>query len=102
MTPVFACFVSTANCAAQIVAAKDAATAEIRVQAYAFTFPPILGALASAMRRGSDVQVVFDWSNNHIASEPRDLDACNPQGDSAPVMVGFWSCPFDCDTDGAV
>jgi phosphatidylserine/phosphatidylglycerophosphate/cardiolipin synthase-like enzyme len=87
IAPVSACFVPPENCAAQIVAAIDAATTEIRVQAYAFTSPPILGALASAKRRGLDVQVVLDRSNDHSASEPRYSGATFMANAGVPVWI---------------
>ncbi len=91
MAPVSACFVPPENCAAQIVAAIDAATTEIRVQAYAFTSPPILGALASAKRRGLDVQVVLDRSNDHSASEPRYSGATFMANAGVPVWIDTHS-----------
>jgi phosphatidylserine/phosphatidylglycerophosphate/cardiolipin synthase-like enzyme len=87
LAPVSACFVPAENCPAQIVAAIDAATTEIRVQAYAFTSPPILGALASAKRRGLDVQVVLDRSNDHSASETRYSGATFMANAGVPVWI---------------
>ena len=60
---VDACFIPGGGCGARIVAAIDAAHAEIRVQAYGFTAAPILAALAAARRRGVDVAVLLDHSD---------------------------------------
>ena len=46
-----------------IADAIAAAKVAIRVQAYGFTSPPILKALADAKRRGVDVEVILDRSN---------------------------------------
>lgn len=68
---VSACFVPARSCAGEIVAAIAAARQQIRVQAYGFTAPPILSALAAAKARGVDVQVILDKSNDR-AREDRD------------------------------
>jgi phosphatidylserine/phosphatidylglycerophosphate/cardiolipin synthase-like enzyme len=60
---VSACFVPEEHCTGEIVAALDAARAEIRVQAFAFSSRPIAVALKAAHDRGIDVQVVVDRSN---------------------------------------
>jgi phosphatidylserine/phosphatidylglycerophosphate/cardiolipin synthase-like enzyme len=57
------CFVPAQHCDGRIVAAIDAAGAEIRVQAYGFSSRPILDALVRAHARGVDVQVLLDRSN---------------------------------------
>ena len=54
------CFVPQESCTPRIVAAIAAAKATILVQAYGFTSPPILEALAEARRRGLDVKVIVD------------------------------------------
>jgi len=61
------CFVPEEECASRIVAAIDGAQTEIRVHAYGFTSPPILDALARAARRGVDVAVLLDKSNQRQA-----------------------------------
>jgi len=61
---VSVCFTPAENCVASIVAAIAAAQTEIRVQAYGFTSPPILGALVAAQRRGVDVAVLLDRVND--------------------------------------
>ena len=48
------------SCAEWIADAVDGATTSIRVQAYWLTSPPILRALASARKRGLDVQAILD------------------------------------------
>jgi phosphatidylserine/phosphatidylglycerophosphate/cardiolipin synthase-like enzyme len=61
---VTACFVPAEVCVDSIVAAISAAKTAIRVQAYGFTSAPIISALAAAKRRGIDVQVILDKSND--------------------------------------
>jgi phosphatidylserine/phosphatidylglycerophosphate/cardiolipin synthase-like enzyme len=61
---VSACFVPAESCVTGIVAAIDHSTTQIRVQAYGFTSPPILKALTDAERRGVDVAIILDKSNN--------------------------------------
>lgn len=61
---VSVCFTPAENCVGSIVAAIAAAQTEIRVQAYGFTSPPILGALVAAQRRGVDVAVLLDRVND--------------------------------------
>ncbi|MBN8874880.1 MAG: phospholipase D family protein [Rhodospirillales bacterium] len=60
---VSVCFVPAQQCDTAITAAIDAARDSIRVQAYGFTAPRILRALAAAHDRGIDVQIILDKSN---------------------------------------
>jgi phosphatidylserine/phosphatidylglycerophosphate/cardiolipin synthase-like enzyme len=60
---VSVCFVPGEGCAGQIVAAIAQARTEVRVQAYGFSAPPILAALADARHRGVDVAVILDHSD---------------------------------------
>jgi phosphatidylserine/phosphatidylglycerophosphate/cardiolipin synthase-like enzyme len=55
-----ACFPPDESCARLIIAAIDAARAQIRVQAYSFTRQDIAAALIRAYRRGVDVGVIID------------------------------------------
>ena len=54
------------GCIDSIVAAIGLAKTEIRVQAYNFTSPPILAALAKAKKDGIDVQIILDKINDPI------------------------------------
>lgn len=70
-TPVFAteadvtvCFTPATACEPEIVQAIDAAKETIRVQAYGFTSFPIIHALQRAARRGVEVLVILDKSND--------------------------------------
>ena len=58
------CFTPAEQCQPRIVEAINAARSEIRVQAYSFTAAPIVGALSAAKRRGVDVRVILDKSND--------------------------------------
>jgi phosphatidylserine/phosphatidylglycerophosphate/cardiolipin synthase-like enzyme len=60
---VSVCFVPGEQCAGEIVAAIAAARREVRVQAYGFSAPPIILALAAARARGVDVAVILDRSD---------------------------------------
>ncbi len=60
------CFVPAQECAAAIVTAIGEAKRSIRVQAFGFTAPPILNALAAARARGVDVQAILDKTNDPI------------------------------------
>ena len=66
LADVAVCFVPAERCTGRIVAALDDARSEIRVQAFAFSSRPIAAALVAAHRRGVDVQVVLDRSNQHF------------------------------------
>jgi phospholipase D len=66
---VTACFTPAAHCADVIAGAIDRASREIRVQAYYFTSVPILRALADAKRRGVDVEVILDRSQDRLAGK---------------------------------
>ncbi len=74
------CFVPAQQCDAPIAAALHAARQSVRVQAYGFTAPVILGALGDAKERGVDVQVILDKSND--PSNRRD------RTDDKPRLVG--------------
>jgi phosphatidylserine/phosphatidylglycerophosphate/cardiolipin synthase-like enzyme len=78
------CFVPGEDCGAVIVSEIRAARKEILVQAYGFTLPAIVEALAKAARRGVRVSVLLDRSNA-CATEPRrrgreDDDDCGRKG----------------------
>jgi phospholipase D len=60
---VTVCFVPAQECDAAVVTAIAGAKHTIRVQAYGFTAPAILNALAAARAAGVDVQAVLDKSN---------------------------------------
>ena len=76
------CFVPGEPCAAEIVSAIEAARSEVRVQAYGFSAPPILAALAAARARGVDVAVILD------RSDERRL--CDRGGDLLAAGVPVW------------
>lgn len=60
---VSVCFVPAQECDLAVVAAIRAARQTIRVQAYGFTSPTILQALAEARAGNVDVQAILDKSN---------------------------------------
>lgn len=74
------CFVPAQQCDAPIAAAIHAARQSIRVQAYGFTAPVILGALGDTKERGVDVQVILDKSNDPYNRRDRT--------DDKPRLVG--------------
>jgi len=66
---VSACFTpGPESCAEQIVDRIDAAKRSVRVQAYYLTQPLILRAIAVAKRRGLDVAVILDKSQDRRSS----------------------------------
>lgn len=69
---VSACFVPSAeDCAGRIVGVLDGARRSVRVQAYGFSFAPILAALVRAKARGVDVRVILDKSDDRAAAGGR-------------------------------
>src|SRR5689334_18441193 len=60
MAQVSVCFVPAQECDTSVAEAIAGARQFIRVQAYGFTSPAILGALADARKRGVDVQAILD------------------------------------------
>jgi phosphatidylserine/phosphatidylglycerophosphate/cardiolipin synthase-like enzyme len=56
------CFTPGQNCAGELVEAIQHARKEIRIQAYSFTSVPMAKAVVEAKRRGVDVQVILDKS----------------------------------------
>lgn len=63
---VSVCFVPAQECDTPVTRAIAAAITSIRVQAYGFTSPPILRALAEAKERGVDVQAILDKSDDRV------------------------------------
>jgi phospholipase D len=66
------CFVPEQECDTPVVQAIAAARTSIRVQAYGFTSPVILRALAGARTRGVDVQAILDKSDDRIERDDSD------------------------------
>jgi phosphatidylserine/phosphatidylglycerophosphate/cardiolipin synthase-like enzyme len=62
---VSVCFVPEQECDTTVADAIAGATRVIRVQAYGFTAPAILRALAEARARGVDVQAILDKTEEH-------------------------------------
>ncbi len=60
---VAVCFTPGGACTGLIVAQIANAQQQVLVQAYSFTNPEIVEALAEARRRGVDVRVILDKSN---------------------------------------
>ena len=59
---ISSCFTPGEDCTGVIVSEIGTAKREVLVQAYSFTSPPIVKALADAKRRGVDVRVILDRS----------------------------------------
>lgn len=79
------CFVPGEDCGAVLVSEIRAAKREILVQAYGFTLPAIVEALAKASRRGVRVSVLLDKSNACATEQKRrgredDDDDCGRKG----------------------
>jgi phosphatidylserine/phosphatidylglycerophosphate/cardiolipin synthase-like enzyme len=60
---VSVCFTPAETCVTSIVNAIDSSKMSLRVQAYGFTSPAILKALVDAKKRGVDVTVILDKTN---------------------------------------
>ncbi|MFK8250722.1 phospholipase D family nuclease [Ancylobacter terrae] len=84
---VAVCFVPEQECSDDIVAAIDGAQKTIRVQAYGFSAPPILKALAAARQRGVDVEIVLDKSDADRERKPRFAAALAMQKAGIPVWI---------------
>lgn len=83
------CFVPAQQCDAQIAAAIHGARQSIRVQAYGFTAPVILGALGDARERGVDVQVILDKSNDPFNRRDRSTDQPRLVGAQFTAAMGI-------------
>lgn len=84
---VAACFTPTQACGEVIVRIIEHATSEIRVQAYGFTATPILDALCEARRRGVDVAVILDKSDELSRSGRAGAEAVAKAG--IPVFIDY-------------
>jgi phosphatidylserine/phosphatidylglycerophosphate/cardiolipin synthase-like enzyme len=81
---VTVCFTPAQQCEPEIVKAIDGAQSAIRVQAYGFTSLPIVHALQRAARRGVEVLVILDKSNDRKYSAATLLAAFD-----IPVWIDF-------------
>ena len=80
------CFTPAQACANLIVDILNHAQSQIRVQAYGFTSLPILSALVSAERRGVNVAVILDKSDDQVLSA-RSGGAEYVAGAGIPVFI---------------
>lgn len=74
---VAVCFVPEENCESRVVDAIATAKKQILVQAYGFSDPPIIEALAAAAGRGVEVLVILDKSNDHGKAGPERMIAAD-------------------------
>lgn len=72
-----------------IVAAINAASQRILVQAYGFTDKAILSALAQAKRRGVDVRVILDKSNERQGGQSPYSGATYMANAGVPVWIDY-------------
>ncbi len=86
---VSTCFTPAQPCAESIVTRINEARSEIRVQAYGFTSPPILSALASAKERGLDVAVILDKSNDRSGEKSRYSGATFVAHAGIPMFIDY-------------
>jgi phospholipase D len=75
------CFTLPERCGLRVADAILAARRSVRVQAYGFDYQPIVAALLAAGRRGVDVQVILDRSNE------RRRDSALPDLEQASIPV---------------
>jgi phospholipase D len=90
---VTTCFTPGQSCGELVVGILDHAHSEIRLQAYGFTSLPILSALVSAKRRGVDVVVILDKSDDRASSD---------RGGSAAEFVSRAGIPVFIDYRPAI
>ena len=86
---VTTCFTPAQACVDLIVSILDRAQSEIRLQAYSFTSSPILSALVSAKRRGVDVVVILDKSDDRASSGPSGSTAKVVTRAGIPVFIDY-------------
>ncbi len=86
---VSTCFTPAQACAESIAAKINEARSIIRVQAYGFTSPPILSALASAKERGLDVAAILDKSNDRSGKKDRYSGATFVAHAGIPVFIDY-------------
>ncbi len=91
------CFTPGEDCTGLIVAEVGSAKREVLVQAYSFTSPEIVKALAGAKRRGVDVRVILDKSN---ACE--DGGGCEKKGAIAADTLRIVKVPVRIDSAHAI
>jgi phosphatidylserine/phosphatidylglycerophosphate/cardiolipin synthase-like enzyme len=82
---VNSCFTPAQTCGDSIVTKINEARSEIRVQAYGFTSPPILSALAC----GLDVAVILDKSNDRAGEKSRYSGATFVARAGIPVFIDY-------------
>ena len=89
---VAVCFVPEQECDTPVVQAIAAAKTAIRVQAYGFTSPVILRALADARMRGVDVQAILDKSDDRIERDGSDAKSRRISGArfTAEANIPTW------------
>lgn len=79
------CFTPGQDCTNLIVASINQAKVQVLVQAYSFTSVPIVRALVAALKRGVDVRVILDRSQNR------------PRGFSSAKMFMDYHIPIYID-----
>lgn len=83
------CFTPAQDCVDLIVSILDHAQSQIRLQAYGFTSLPILTALVSAKRRGVDVVVILDKSDDRVSFDGRASGAEIMARAGIPVFIDY-------------
>lgn len=91
------CFTPGDDCTAVVVEEIGAAKSEVLVQAYSFTSPEIVKALADAKRRGVDVRVILDRSN-----ACKDGSECEKKGAIAAETLEIVKVPVQIDRAHAI
>lgn len=86
---VWVCFVPAQQCDTPIVAAIRNARHTVRVQAYGFTAPMILGALGEARERGVDVRAILDKSNDPATRRDGGRDGAKLVGAQFTAAMGI-------------
>lgn len=86
---VTTCFTPAQDCVGPIVRILNHAQFQIRVQAYGFTSAPILTALVAAKRRGVDIAVILDKSDDRASPSWSDTGAKLVAHAGIPVFIDY-------------
>jgi phosphatidylserine/phosphatidylglycerophosphate/cardiolipin synthase-like enzyme len=86
---VTTCFTPAQDCVNLIVGTLNNAQSQIRLQAYGFTSPPILSALVAAERRGVDVVIILDKSDDIASPDRSDHGAEFVARAGIPVFIDY-------------
>jgi len=88
------CFTPDQNCTQEIIDLINSAQSQIRMQIYSFTSKPIARALVQAEKRGVDVQVIYDRSDDANSSNNNTDDENSDSEHKKYKYSGFSLQPY--------